>query len=502
MAASLECGDGALANEEPTTTLADVCNIAGVGSLLVSNVPLVDRLLLRLVCKSLYRAVDESLKSIEAVSRDEFGSKSVGKALLWLASFCRNLRSCDLRPYKYHDPERELERNGRPLWAWEDPGPEEECRRYYGIQHRTSPGLHDGVITILAERCKSLSHLVLSNCPELTDVSLDVIADCCVNLTTLDVSDTLLSDRGISAIAAGCPLLTSLDVSRCRNVTDKSLSDVGQKCKGLQRLCVAGWQRPLAHIHGAYLIDSDVSDKSLTVIAANCADLRHLAVVNCRQVSDATLAALGAHSPHLEHLVVAEMFGRVTDGGIKVVAEGCPALLTLDATNSHEGVTDGALLALAQHCPGLRKLHVGGCSGVTSAGIEALARGCRQLEDLSVGGGVTDEGIMAVAVHCGASLMSLEIKDCVDVGDRSIILVARNCPRLRSLHVEMMSDDTREFTDASMAAIGDGCPQLRHLKLYCSVAVTEEGVVMVRRACRQLAFCEVERFESDFLTDD
>eukprot|EP01052_Picozoa_sp_SAG31_P039276 SAG31_NODE_5414_length_2550_cov_1.906977_2_plen_287_part_00 len=76
------------------------------------------------------------------------------------------------------------------------------------------PGLCDHMLEA-AVSVGRLQTLCVGGNPDLTDALLCALGDCCCRLERLDVWGCgLVSDHGLSSIAAGCPSLSRLDVSR------------------------------------------------------------------------------------------------------------------------------------------------------------------------------------------------------------------------------------------------------------------------------------------------
>eukprot|EP00249_Psilotum_nudum_P023158 c28766_g1_i1 orf=346-2670(+) len=93
----------------------------------------------------------------------------------------------------------------------------------------------DVAISALGKQCgKSLLRLMLDGCKMLTDKSLKVIANNCVCLQDLDISQCNVTDEGITKVLVkrGQGLI-SLNVSGCSNITEKILPLVEKRCKSL-----------------------------------------------------------------------------------------------------------------------------------------------------------------------------------------------------------------------------------------------------------------------------
>ncbi|XP_036897431.1 leucine-rich repeat-containing protein 29 isoform X3 [Sturnira hondurensis] len=85
-----------------------------------------------------------------------------------------------------------------------------------------------------------LRHLSLSLLPALTDKGLVAVARGCPSLEHLALSHCgLLSDEGWAQAASSWPRLQHLNLSSCSQLTEQTLDSIGQACKQIQMLDVA-----------------------------------------------------------------------------------------------------------------------------------------------------------------------------------------------------------------------------------------------------------------------
>jgi hypothetical protein len=123
---------------------------------------------------------------------------------------------------------------------------------------------------------------------------------------------------------------------------------------------------------------------------------------------DELLAWLSSPGLDLNAVLVVNLhWTRVGDAGITALAKACPYLQTVGLRSTSVG--DAGVQALAR-CPDLLEVNLSGC-GVTNTGVQALAR-CPRLDTLRLNSckGVTDDGLMALAVgECAKSLKRLEL---------------------------------------------------------------------------------------------
>lgn len=88
----------------------------------------------------------------------------------------------------------------------------------------------------------SLKSLGIAACGWVTDISLEAIGTYCTRLETILLDSELIKDKGVVAVAGGCPSLKELKL-QCINVTDEALEFVGSHCLSLQLLALYSFQR-------------------------------------------------------------------------------------------------------------------------------------------------------------------------------------------------------------------------------------------------------------------
>ena len=107
-----------------------------------------------------------------------------------------------------------------------------------------------GVRLITARFNQNLTHLHLSRCHQLTDLTLESIARYCTQLLTLDMARcNNLTDRyefegkrvklntfnsGFYTFAASCCKIQRMDLEECLNITDNSLLQLSIHCPCLK----------------------------------------------------------------------------------------------------------------------------------------------------------------------------------------------------------------------------------------------------------------------------
>nr|CAB3449247.1 unnamed protein product [Digitaria exilis] len=93
------------------------------------------------------------------------------------------------------------------------------------------------VSSLVKAHGKSLKKVSLEGCSKITDASLFTIAESCIELAELDLSNCMVSDYGVAILSSASHLkLRVLSLSGCSKVTQKSvpfLGNLGQSLEGL-----------------------------------------------------------------------------------------------------------------------------------------------------------------------------------------------------------------------------------------------------------------------------
>jgi hypothetical protein len=99
-----------------------------------------------------------------------------------------------------------------------------------------SPLLTDQGIQAAAALCPHLEVVSIAYCEQLTDTTLIAFGQHCHNLRELNIRETDMTDTGLKAIAFGCPHLEIVDLDSCTQLTDAALIALGQHCHHLRDL--------------------------------------------------------------------------------------------------------------------------------------------------------------------------------------------------------------------------------------------------------------------------
>jgi hypothetical protein len=139
------------------------------------------------------------------------------------------------------------------------------------------------------------------------------------NLTSLVLTESLITDESLMTIARCCPNLTSLDVRCTKGLSEDALIFVMNQCRRLK------------------------------------------SIVGCRCIGDQTIEAIAANCKNLTSLDVSYTGGYITDMSIASIAAECPKLTELNVALNHH-VTIQSLRTITTHCPRLTFVDFEGCA--------------------------------------------------------------------------------------------------------------------------------------------
>ncbi|KAK4795427.1 hypothetical protein SAY86_013421 [Trapa natans] len=79
-------------------------------------------------------------------------------------------------------------------------------------------------LDVLASNCQNLERLALCGSDTVGDEEISCIAEKCISLKKLCIKSCPVSDKGMEALASGCPNLVKVKVKKCRSVTSEGLN--------------------------------------------------------------------------------------------------------------------------------------------------------------------------------------------------------------------------------------------------------------------------------------
>jgi hypothetical protein len=115
------------------------------------------------------------------------------------------------------------------------------------------------------------------------------------------------------------------------------------------------------------------------------------------------------------------------------------------------------------------------CNKLTDLSLTMISKIFLNLQELSIekNKNITDQGLIDFANNC-STLLKLNIKNCEKITDIGIIDLTKILKCLNSFHFGNY-DDNDNITDESLIAISKNCLNLKVLKMYCCLRITNIG---------------------------
>ncbi len=207
----------------------------------------------------------------------------------------------------------------------------------------------------LIAQSKNLHTLMLSRISGNWDLLFESITVHMASLVELHIEKVMLTDRGLQAVAC-CTNLQVLYVVKPSECTNKGLSAIANGCPKLCKLHIDSWK------------NNQLGDEGLATVARNCKDLQELVIIGLNATMS-SLSLLASNCSSLERLAIctSDTFG---DLELSCIADKCLALKRLCIKGCP--ISDRGMEALVGGCPSLVKIKVKKCRAVTPASVEWL----------------------------------------------------------------------------------------------------------------------------------
>ncbi|WVZ11040.1 hypothetical protein V8G54_015570 [Vigna mungo] len=415
------------------------------------------------------------------------------------------------------------------------------CKHLENLNLRFCEGLTDsGLVDLAVGVGKSLKSLGVAACAKITDISMEAVGSNCCSLETLSLDSEFIHNKGLLAVAQGCPVLKVLKL-QCINITDDALKAVGTSCLSLELLALYSFQRftdkglraignGCKKLKNLTLIDCYfLSDKGLEAIATGCKELTHLEVNGCHNIGTLGIEYIGRSCQILAHMINDDPVSILATGiKVQILPRACLLLQLklptyyrcLEPCNSHVllvniflSAYDIIFLLQTSH---LNISNKPGPVVLESEALEAIDTGFRREGErsrrkerkreeesdvslLEVGQGckflhvlhlvdcssIGDDAMCSIASGC-RNLKKLHIRRCYKIGNKGIIAVGKHCTSLTDLSIRFCD----KVGDGALIAIAEGC-SLRSLNVSGCHQIGDAGVISIARGCPQLSHVDV-----------
>ncbi|XP_075064844.1 F-box and leucine-rich repeat protein 13 [Mixophyes fleayi] len=237
-----------------------------------------------------------------------------------------------------------------------------------------------------------------------------------------------------------------------------------------------------------------IKDKFVVNVLRKCRpSVIRLNLRRCSALHWSTFKGIG-ECRNLQDLNVSEC-QNLNDEAMKMICEGCPALLYLNL--SHTDITNTTLRVMSRYLLNLQYLSLAHSKKFTDKGLQYLGsgKGCHKIIYLDLSGctQISVDGFKYIGFGCG-SLQHLKINDMFTLTDNCIITLLEKCQNIVSVSllgsphlsdaafkvlaeerklVKIRMEGNNRITDASIKAISRSCPSLNHIYISDCQKITD-----------------------------
>ncbi|CAI9100795.1 OLC1v1037968C1 [Oldenlandia corymbosa var. corymbosa] len=364
-----------------------------------------------------------------------------------------------------------------------------ECQLLEKLDLCQCPSISDKGLAAVAKNCPNLTALTIESCSNIGNESLQAVGKYCQKLQSITIKDCpRVGDQGVAALLSSASAALTKVKFQGLHITDFSLAVVGHYGKSITNLALSGLQSVtqkgfwvMGNARGLEMLSSltitscrGASNLSLEALGKGCPNLKHMCLRKCCFVSDAGLLAFAKAAGCLESLQLEEC-NRITETGILTALSNCNEKLKSLSIIKCLGIKDvPQVVPNLSPCESLRSLSIRSCPWFNNNSLAMVGKLCPRLHNLELNGlcGLTDGAFLNFLENCEGGLVKVNLSGCVNLGDQSIISLARiHCGTLKVLNIE----GCRGVTDAALGAIAHDCVFLNDLDVS-RCAITDFGV--------------------------
>lgn len=285
---------------------------------------------------------------------------------------------------------------------------------------------------------QKLKHLSVTACRGLTDVSIEVVGQSCINLKQVYIRKCeSLTDDGLRAFTHVAISLENFQIEECKLISCCGLIDVLSNCSGKLKV--------LSLIKCEGIKESSLVTTSIPV----CESLKSLNIRYCPGFGNGCLAMLGRAFPQLQQLDLSGLSG-ISDDGLLALLENSKTSLVKVNLSGCVQVTDWAIFGIANLCgENLQTLILDGCRKVTDRSLKIIADLCPSLQDLDLAKcGITDNGIVSLLSARQQAIQILSLSGCMQITDKCLPFIENMGETLLGLNLQHCSGLSQRALDA------------------------------------------------------
>ncbi|KAG0210129.1 hypothetical protein BGX28_009670 [Mortierella sp. GBA30] len=379
--------------------------------------------------------------------------------------------------------------------------------------------------------CKSWNKLIMENEDILINLDLSiykkivtdaVLADICKTVLSHNSSRTILvslrdcflvTDQGLTLLAAHMPAVQELDLHSCWNVTDAGFRSLGQHCSQLRSIDFSNCRK--------------LGDE--TIFALYPKDAVAIAGPKPKHLVNAVLGSQAESHPELEDTIEMDSTTDTSMDETQVLMARRPSIHTEAALDDDQNIEMEPMSPLVPDADNRRfageprpvhpKANKAGSSSVPASGL----KGCPRLSHLNLSycKNLTDKSFMHLSMYGSKQLVSLNLQRCTTITPEAFMAldiekkmtVQTSClsngasqsfeghpdynpliepcfPRLKELYLS----DCTFLTDAAIVALAPNVPRLEVVSLSFCCALTDMAVEALSESCMfikklDLSFC-------------
>jgi hypothetical protein len=273
-----------------------------------------------------------------------------------------------------------------------------------------------------------LKHLALNYCKQLSPESISQLISHCPQLTSLELSSTLITDATLQSLSHCNSTLESLDISFCKNITNHSFKHYISKCHSLK------------HLYSKSLRQINVKN-GWKYLFRNCnSQLQTLCLPNCLSGDDniyrKSFLQMSLLSNTLTLLDLSFSENQLTDSLLNSVLPELHQLTWLDLTSCYK-ITSSVIVNSIIKLKNLSHLALSDCPSIDpETGITQLSV-MSQLECLYISSSnITNEHLKTLCSGNLTRLTDLSVMNCKYLqAPESIRIISRGFPKLNALNL-------------------------------------------------------------------
>lgn len=222
---------------------------------------------------------------------------------------------------------------------------------------------------ILTNNLLKLKSLNLRRCPKIRDSGLILLAESALHLESLEIGgfQSGISDYGLKSLAINQTALKELDMSRCVDINNTSLVEIGMHLSKLESLNLTDCKR--------------ITDQGVVQMTTRLTTLKALHLSLCFDLTNISLAAIEVQLPNLEVLGLARC-NKFKESGLISLLYHLNMLKDLNLMHCPE-VTDKVVSVLSEYCPLLEKVNLG-LTQITNSSVKLLLKQLTKLRHLDL----------------------------------------------------------------------------------------------------------------------